>query len=320
MLTILAERRFPAESMRAIATKRSRGRSVPFGDEELVVDTLDDAGFEDLDLLLIDTPDDAARDLAPRAVEAGAIVVDNSAAWRMEDRVPLVVPECNPYAIDSHEGLIASPNCTTIAFVVPLAALHRAFDLERLFVSSYQAVSGAGQRGVDELQGQAGKMAEALDALASGDYKGLVPDPEVFPAPVAFNVVPMIGTVSDGGFTNEEWKMVHETRKIMSLPDLPVSGTCVRVDAVVGHGVSVHARFSEEIDAEEATGVLREAEGVKVVPIPTAQMAAGKDDCYVGRIRSDPHDPRSLWFFSACDNLRKGAALNAVQIAQRLLP
>lgn len=320
MVGLLAERKFPATSVRAIATSRSRGRELAFGEETLIVDTLADRGFEDLDLVLVDTPDDAARELAPRAAAAGAIVVDNSAAWRQEPGVPLVVPEINPHDLEDHQGIIASPNCTTIAFVLPLNVLHSTFGVERVVVSSYQSVSGAGQAGIEELREQAGKLAEQIDALAAGEVEGLVTEPQVFPALAAFNVIPLIGSPRDHGYTNEEWKMVFEARKIMGLPELAISGTCVRVPAVVGHGVSVYARFERPVSVEKATSELSGAEGVEVVDLPTSLLAAGKDPCFVGRIRSDPHDDHALWFFATCDNLRKGAALNAVQIAERLLP
>lgn len=320
MVRLLAERGFPAESVRAIATARSRGQTMSIGNESLVVDTLEDAGFEDLDLVIVDTPDEVSAELAPKAVEAGAIVVDNSSTFRYSEDVPLVVPEVNPADLENHRGLIASPNCTTIAFVVPLGALHRAFGLERALISSYQSVSGAGRGGVEELREFSAKLVDQMDALEAGEIEGLVPDPELFPAPVAFNVFPSIGSIGEEGFTNEEWKMVSETRKIMGLPDLAISGTCVRVPSVVGHGVSVHARFGREVTAEEATAALRWAPGIDVVDLPSSILAAGKDPCFVGRIRRDPNDRRALWFFSACDNLRKGAALNAVQIAELLLP
>jgi len=320
MLSILAERGFPASEVRAIATVRSKGTEVPFGEESLIVETIEDRGLGGIDLVLVDTPDEVARELAPKAVEAGAIAVDNSAAWRMEPAVPLVVPEVNPGDLEGHTGLIASANCTTIALVLPLAALHRRFGAERVVASSYQAVSGAGQPGVEELREQAAKMYEHLDALGVGEGEGIVPDPEVFPAPVAFNVIPLVGSPRDEGYTGEEWKLVHETRKIMGLPGLPVTGTCVRVPSVTGHGVSAHVVFEREPDLDGALEALAEFPGIELVDLPTAQASAGRDECLVGRVRRDPHDPRALVFFSACDNLRKGAALNSVQIAEHLLP
>lgn len=316
MLSILAERNFPAAEIRAIATERSRGQRVG----SIVVETVEDRGFDGIDLVVTDTPDEAAREIAPRAVEAGAIVIDKSAAWRMEPEVPLVVPEVNAAAVGRNQGIIASPNCTTIAMVVPLAALHRRFGVERVVVSSYQSVSGAGRGGVEELREQAAKLADQIDALTVGEVDGSIPDPEVFTAPIAFNVIPQIGSIREEGFTGEEQKMGSETRKIMELAELPVAATCVRVPTVAGHGVSVHARFGREVDVAEALEVLRTAPGVEMADSPTVLLSAGKDACFVGRVRRDPGDPHSLMFFSTCDNLRKGAALNAVQIAELLLP
>lgn len=318
MLAVLAERRFPLSELRAIATSRSAGRRIDFGDETVEVQAISPEALQDLDLVLVDTPDEAAREWAPRAVEAGAIVVDNSAAWRMEDGVPLLVPEVNAEALETHKGIIASPNCTTIGVVVPLAALHRRFGVEKVIVSSYQAVSGAGQAAVDELREQAAKTWDDIDALSAGVYNG--PEAKVFAAPIAFNVVPMVGSLQEGGYTGEEWKLRDETRKIMGLPHLDVTATCVRVPTVTGHGSAVYVRFQIEVDASEAEEVLRSAPGVEVTDVPTPLEAAGGDTTLVGRVRSDPADPKSLWFFCASDNLRKGAATNAVQIAELLLP
>lgn len=316
MLRLLHERSFPASEVIPVATERSQGRRLPFGDGELTVRAISPDVLDGVDLVLLDTPDEAARQWAPVAVDAGAIVVDNSAAWRMEERVPLVVPEVNPGALEAHEGIVASPNCTTIGVVVPLAALHRAFGLRAAAVSSYQAVSGAGQRGVEELREQAAKVHGDLEALADGEYRG--PEPETFDAPIAFNVVPAIGSEQEEGFTSEEWKLTHESRKILGLPSLEMTATCVRVPAVVGHGASVRAIFDSEVDLDGALDALRGAEGVEVTDLPTPLAAAGKDTCLVGRVRRDPFEPTALWFFSASDNLRKGAATNTLQIAELL--
>jgi aspartate-semialdehyde dehydrogenase len=320
MLSILTERNFPASEVRAIATERSRGRAIPFGDGSLIVETEAEGGLGEADLVLVDTPDEVALDVVPRAAESGAVVIDNSAAWRMEQGVPLVVPEVNAGVLDDYEGrIVASPNCTTIALVVPLSALDREFGVQRVVASSYQAVSGAGQSGVEELREQTAKVADEIDALGEGAVEGLYPDLQVFPAPIAFNVIPRVGSEKEQGYTGEEWKLVYETRKIMGHPDLPVSSTLVRVPAVVGHGIAVHAQFGRELSPEAAMEVLEGAEGVEVVDLPTPLLSAGKDVCFVGRIRQDPFDPTSILFFSACDNLRKGAALNAIQIAELLL-
>lgn len=319
MLDILYERAFPMSELVPLASARSEGRRLPFGGTELVVKTLSKENLEDFDLVLLDTPDEVALEWAPIAVQQGAIVVDNSAAWRMDETVPLVVPEINPMAIEQHRGIIASPNCTTIDVIVPAYALHRRFDLKKMIVSSYQAVSGAGQPGIDELAEQAPKLASEIDALSSGNIEGLAPAPSAFPATIAFNVIPLIGSIREEGFTGEEWKLLYESRKIMGLPDLDATGTCVRVPTVVGHGASVYARFGSPVDVDEAMQVLRDAPGIVVTDVPNPLEAAGKDACFVGRVRKDPSDELALWFFSVSDNLRKGAALNTVQVAELLL-
>ena len=318
MLGLLAERRFPANEVVAIASRRSEGKKLPFGSGTVTVKALEKGVFEGVEIAIMDTPDEVAKEWAPVAVAEGAIVVDNSAAWRMDAAVPLVVPEINPEAAFTHKGIIASPNCTTIGVVVPLWPLHRAFGLERVVVSSYQAVSGAGQAGVDELSEQSAKLYSQFDALSIGDVEGLAPEPREFAATIAFNVVPIIGSEREMGYTSEEWKLLHESRKIMGLSQLDVSGTCVRVPTVTGHGASVLAWFTHEVDVDHATEALTHAQGVRLTDVPTPIDAAGGNDCLVGRIRRHQTDSHALWFFSASDNLRKGAALNAIQIAELL--
>ena len=319
MLDILHERAFPMSELVPLASARSEGRRLKFGDDEIVVRTMDEKNLEGFDLVLFDTPDEIAKQWAPVAVRQGAIVVDNSAAWRMDPDVPLVVPEINPQAVHQHKGIIASPNCTTIDVIVPLFALHREFGLTKMIVSSYQAVSGAGQVGIDELGEQAPKLANEMQALMTGDIEGLSSPPSAFPATIAFNVIPLVGSIAEGGFTGEEWKLLYESRKIMDLPELDATGTCVRVPTLVGHGASVYARFERPVDLARATDVLMNAEGVEVTDVPNPLDAAGRDACFVGRIRKDPSDELALWFFSVSDNLRKGAALNTVQVAELLL-
>jgi len=324
MLDILHERSFPASEIVAVASARSAGRRIAFGGQTLEVRALEEGVFEGIDLVLLDTPDDIARTWAPVAAAAGAIVVDNSAAWRMDRDVPLVCPEVNASALATlTTGIIASPNCTTLGVVVPLGALHRRFGLRKVVVSSYQSVSGAGRGGIDELREQVDKLAGdpgAIEALASGTARDLLPPGELFAAPIAFNVVPQAGSVREQGYTSEEVKLATETRKIMGLPDLEVTATCVRVPTVVGHGAAVWARFAAAVDIGEALRCLDEAPGVALTELPTPQLSAGRDPSYVGRVRPDLGDPHALCFFCACDNLRKGAALNAVQIAEHLLP
>lgn len=320
MLDILLQRGFPASKVVAIASPRSAGKQVRFGDQNLTVKALEPGAFDGIDLVLLDTPDEVAAEWAPHAVQAGAIVVDNSAAWRTDPEVPLVVPEANPQAVDAHKGIIASPNCATIGVVVPVAALHKTYKLQRLIVSTYQATSGAGRGGVEELEEQTQKLVGEMPALASGEIQGRAPKPEMFADSIAFNILPAIGSVKEDGSTSEELKMLNESRKIMGLDSLEVITTCVRVPSVVGHGASVHATFADTVDLAEAQGILKHAPGVKLVDLPTAHMSAGSDPCYVGRVRKDPFDEHALSFFTVSDNLRKGAALNAVQIAEILLP
>jgi len=324
MLDILHERAFPASEVVPVASARSAGRLVAFGDRQLPVKVLEDGVFDGIDLVLLDTPDDVARAWAPAAAAAGAIVVDNSAAWRMDDDVPLVCPEVNAEALQGAvNGIVASPNCTTLGVVLPLGALHRRFGLEQAVVSSYQSASGAGRGGVEELSDQVAKLAAepaAVEALAAGTAAGLLPAPSAFPAPLAYNVVPRAGSFRENGYTSEEMKLVAETRKIMGLPGLALTATCVRVPTIVGHGASVWARFAAEVDLGEALACLGRAPGVELADLPTPQLSAGRDPSFVGRVRLDLNDPYALCFFCACDNLRKGAALNAIQIAEHLLP
>jgi aspartate-semialdehyde dehydrogenase len=317
MLEILDERSFPASHVRALATSRSAGREVPFAGETLVIEETSAESLTGLDLVLLDTPDDPARELAPIARDAGAIVVDNSAAWRMEKDVPLVVPEVNPTAAMDHKGIIANPNCTTIGVVMALFPLQRDFGIDEVVVSSYQAASGAGRAGVEELDEQVTKVAHDLDALAKGLYRG--PDPEVFVDPIAFNAIPQVGSIGEEGFTSEEWKLVHEVRKILGVPSLKVAATCVRIPSVVGHGASVRVVLRQEVNLEEVNGVFAEASGLEITEHPTPLRAAGIDNVLIGRIRKDPFDPNAVWFFCSADNLRKGAALNAIQVAELLL-
>lgn len=324
MLDILHERSFPAAEIVPVASARSAGRLVAYGDGQLPVQVLAGSVFDGIDLVLLDTPDDVAREWAPVAAAAGAIVVDNSAAWRMDDDVPLVCPEVNAAALEgAQKGIVASPNCTTLGVVLPLGALHGRFGLERVIVSSYQSASGAGRAGVEELTDQVAKLAgdpAAVEALGHGTGDGLLPPPQAFPAPLAYNVVPRAGSLRDNGYTSEEMKLVAETRKILGLPGLEVTATCVRVPTLIGHGAAVWARFAGVVDVAAALECLATAPGVELADLPTPQLSAGRDPSYVGRVRRDLSDDRALCFFCACDNLRKGAALNAIQIAESLLP
>ncbi|MGH2736930.1 MAG: aspartate-semialdehyde dehydrogenase, partial [Actinomycetota bacterium] len=278
------------------------------------------------DIALFEVADELSSQWAPIAAAGGAIVVDNSAAWRMAEGVPLVVPEINADAAKSPpRGIIASPNCTTLAMVVPVNALHRRWGLRRLVAASYQAASGSGQPGIEELWDQTERAAKESDAVRSGLAGDVLDAGSTFAHPIALNVIPKCGSLKEDGYTSEELKLCYETRKIMSLPDLPVTATCVRVPVVTGHGVAVHAEFSEPVDADEARMLLSAAPGVALHDdpakdeYPTPLQAAGQDPCYVGRIRRDLFNDSALEMFCVADNLRKGAALNTVQIAELLV-
>ena len=325
ILRILEQRDFPVDELVPIASPRSAGRKLPFRDGTIEVVALSRDAFEGADLALFDVPDELSAEWAPVAAEMGAVVVDNSAAWRMDDSVPLVVPEVNPHAIDDRpNGIIASPNCTTLAMVVPVDVLHREFGLKRLIMSSYQAASGAGVSGTDELWDQIERAAKEPDKVRDGMARDVLQGGDSFKHPIAMNVIPQCGSVKDRGYTSEELKLCYETRKIMGLPDLPATATCVRVPVVVGHGVAVHAEFEKPITPEQARDLLEAAHGVQVLDdtpngvYPTPLIAAGEDPCYVGRIRQDLFDPNALELFCVADNLRKGAALNTVQVAELL--
>lgn len=325
MLEILEQRSFDVGELVPVASARSAGRSLDFAGRKHEIRLLEKDVFHPGDLALFDVPDDVSREWAPVAVARGATVVDNSAAWRMDPEVPLVVPEVNPDAVARRpRGIIASPNCTTLAAVVALAALHRAVPLERLILASYQAASGSGRPGVDELWDQTEKVVKHPDLAREGLARDVIDGGPSFVHPIAMNVVPRCGSVKEAGYTSEELKLCFETRKIMGLPDLRVTATCVRVPVAVGHGVAVHAEFAGPIDPARARDVLSSAPGVEVADdpdedvYPTPLAAAGTDPCYVGRIRQDLFSDRALELFCVADNLRKGAALNTVQVAELL--
>ncbi len=325
IMRILEERPFEIDELIPVASARSAGRKLTFRGAEVTVLELSEDVFEDADIALFDVPDEVSLEWAPKATAKGAIVVDNSAAFRMHDEVPLVVPEVNPeMAVAPPIGIIASPNCTMLAMVVPIAALHREAGLERIIMSSYQAASGAGKSGQDELLDQIRAALKDPEAVHRGLGRDVISVGEVFSHPLAINVIPQIGGVRANGYTGEELKVGDETRKVLGLPTLPVTATCVRVPTMVGHGVSIHAEFERSITPEEARDILEKADGVEVLDdtangvYPTPLIAAGTDPCYVGRIRQNMFDDNSLELFSVADNLRKGAALNTVQIAELL--
>jgi aspartate-semialdehyde dehydrogenase len=314
MIEILKERKFPVGELRPLASARSAGDRVSFHDQNLVVRELTKDSFEGVDIALFSAGADISREYAPLAAQAGAVVIDNSAAWRMGKDVPLVVPEVNRADIAKHKGIIANPNCSTIQMVVALKPLHDAARIKRIVVTTFQAVSGTGKDAMDELL-------EETQALLS--FKE--PEPKVYPHQIAFNCLPHIDDFLPSGYTKEEMKMLNETRKIMGDDSIRVTATTVRVPVYVGHSESVNIETEKKLSANEARAILCEAPGVllyddpahKIYPMPLD--AAGKDEVYVGRIREDESVPNGLNLWIVADNLRKGAALNAVQIAEELI-
>jgi aspartate-semialdehyde dehydrogenase len=325
MCELLSARKNVWGEIRLVASHRSAGKAVYCRGEELIVRALSPEVFDGVDVAVFDVPDEVSAEWVPVAVSRGALAVDNSAAFRMDRDVPLVVPEINPeQARNRSKGIIANANCTTLAMIVAVAPLHREYGLRELVLASYQAVSGAGQVGVDTLHDQLTKVAgdRALGSRSGNVRQAVGDDLGPFPAPLALNVVPWAGSLVDAGWSSEELKMRNESRKILGLPDLKVSATCVRVPVVTGHSVAVHAVFGTEVSADRARAALRNAPGVILVDDPTAGEfpmpidAVGTDPSWVGRIRRAMDDPRALDLFVTGDNLRKGAALNAVQIAE----
>jgi aspartate-semialdehyde dehydrogenase len=325
MLRILEERAFPVSELRAYASPRSLGRKLPFAGGEVECEVLAPGCFDGLDFVIVDVDDPLAAVWAPLAAAAGAKVVDNSAAFRSDPDVPLVIAEVNPGDVRSMpKGIVSCPNCTTMIPVTALAPLHRAARIDRLVVSTYQSVSGAGQVGMHELDAQWTKLSGRSDDLArAGALDAAVVEGEVWPKPIAGNVIPLAGSMKEEGYTSEEWKMIRETRKILHDDDIRCTVTCVRAPVYVGHAVSVNARFHRPLAKAEAIEILRDAPGVRVVDdgdgFPTPLDAAGIDPVLVGRVREDGSEPGSLNLWITGDNLRKGAALNAVQLAELLL-
>ncbi len=322
MLSVLSERQFPVDELRLFASARSAGRTIRFGDREVTVEDAAAASYDGLDVVLMSAGGGTSRELAPRVADAGAIVVDNSSAWRMDPDVPLVVPEVNAHALDEiPKGIVANPNCTTMVAMPVLKPLHLAAGLRSLVVTSYQAVSGAGLAGTAELDEQVRKVGERAPSLALSGAAVEFPAPEVFAEPIAYNVVPLAGSLVDDGLgeTDEEQKLRNESRKILEIDDLEVSALCVRVPVFTGHSLAVNASFAEPLEVTDARRLLVKAKGVELVDVPTPLAAAGGDVTLVGRIRRDPTVAHGLALFLSGDNLRKGAALNAVQIAELLV-
>jgi aspartate-semialdehyde dehydrogenase len=313
-LRILEERKFPVRELRCFASERSVGKTVTFGGEPVTVQRIAPAAFKGVDIAICSAGTAQARELAPMIVKAGAIVVDKSNAWRMDPTVPLIVPEINGHAARHHQGILASPNCTTIVTVMPLKPLHDAGRLRRVVATSYQAVSGAGVNGIEELRAQ-------TLAWARGETVA----PKHFAHPIAFNLIPAIDKFADDGYTGEELKLVNEARKILELPDLLVAPTTVRVPVFTCHSVAVNAETETKVTAAEARELFARFPGLRVVDEPALQRypmpidVEGQDDCVVGRVREDLSHPRALNFWVVGDQLRKGAATNAVQIAELVL-
>ncbi|MDQ0365538.1 aspartate-semialdehyde dehydrogenase [Catenuloplanes indicus] len=319
MRRILAERNFPVEQLRLFASARSAGRALPWAGGEITVEDAATADFTGLDIVLFSAGKGSSKELAPTVAAAGAIVIDNSSAWRMDPDVPLVVAEVNPQAAqDRPKGIIANPNCTTMAAMPVLRPLHEEAGLEALVVATYQAVSGAGLSGVSELSDQVVKVADRAAELTHDGAAVEFPAPRQFSQAIAFNVLPLAGSIVDDGLneTDEEQKLRNESRKILGIPGLKVSGTCVRVPVFTGHSLQINARFARPITPDRARELLATAPGVALDEVPTPLKAAGQDPTYVGRIRGDETVAHGLSFFCSNDNLRKGAALNAVQIAE----
>ncbi|EZP80809.1 Aspartate-semialdehyde dehydrogenase [Novosphingobium resinovorum] len=313
---ILAERNFPVAQLRLFASARSAGKAI----DGVVVEDAATADFSGLDVVLFSAGGSTARELAPKAAAAGAIVIDNSSAFRSDPEVPLVVAEVNPHALANlPKGIVANPNCTTMAAMPVLRPLHDEAGLKRLIVSTYQAVSGGGLEGIEVLASQIEHVGDRTRELAAGDTAPLLPEAKKWAVPMAHNVVPLNYIYAEDGYTEEEIKLRDESRKILEIPGLPVSGTCVRVPVFTGHSLSINAEFERPVSVERALELLGSAPGVVVTEVPNPLEATGKDPVFVGRVRKDPGVENGLALFLSNDNLRKGAALNAVQIVEALI-
>ena len=314
MLKTLEQRNFPASKVIALASSRSAGKRVPYQGSELEVEELTENSFKGVDIAIFSAGGGTSQKFAPYAQRSGCVVVDNSSAWRMDDRCPLVVPEVNPQALETHNGIISNPNCSTIQMVVALQPIHAAAKIKRVVVSTYQAVSGTGQKGIEELEKQVRQLFNMQD-----------PDISTYPYQIAFNCLPHIDVFLDNDYTKEEMKMVHETVKIMGDPGIKVTATTVRVPVFYSHSEAVNIETEKKLTAKDARAILACAPGVKVLDNPAEKIypmpldAAGEDEVFVGRIREDDTIANGLNMWVVADNIRKGAALNAVQIAEALI-
>lgn len=313
-IKVLEQKNFPISSIHLYASDRSVGKKLFVRHQEIEVKEINAESFHNIDIALFSAGSDVSRHFSPIAAKAGALVIDNSAAFRMEPNVPLVVPEVNPQDIKNHQGIIANPNCSTIQMVVALYPLHRVNPIKRIIVTTYQSVSGTGAAAMEELTTQTKLVLEGQNIT-----------PHVYPHQIAFNLLPEIDVFLGNGYTREEWKMVEETRKIMHAPDIAISATCVRVPVYIGHSEAINVEFSRPMTPDEARYILAHAPGVKVVDDPSVSLypqpwtAAGTDDVFVGRIRADASHPNGLVMWVVADNLRKGAAVNAIQIAEEAI-
>ena len=323
MLDILSKRKDVYGEIRLIASARSAGKKLICRGEELTVVALSPEAFEGIDIAMFDVPDEVSKEWAPIAASKGAVVVDNSGAFRMDDQVPLVVPEVNPEQIKNRpKGIISNPNCTTLSMIVAMGALHNQYGLKELVVASYQAASGAGQPGLDILREQMNLVANTNSGDSAGDSRKIIKDFGPFSAPLALNVIPWAGSLKEDGYSSEELKVRNESRKILGLKNLKVSATCVRVPVLTTHSLAVHAIFDKEVSRLVAQDVLKKAAGVELVDdpennkFPTPADVVGTDPTWVGRVRKSLDDPNAIDLFVCGDNLRKGAALNTAQIAE----
>jgi aspartate-semialdehyde dehydrogenase len=313
-IKVLQQRNFPMESISLLASDRSAGKKMFVSHREIVVEEVTPKSFNDIDIALFSAGGEVSRYFSPIAAQSGAVVIDNSSAWRMDPKVPLVVPEINAEDIKWHKGVIANPNCSTIQMVVALYPLHKVNPIKRIVAVTYQAVSGTGSAAVEELTEQARQVLEGQTTV-----------PHVYPHQIAFNVLPEIDVFLDNDYTKEEWKMVEETRKIMHADDIAISALCARVPVFIGHSEAVHVEFANAISPDEARRILAQAPGVKVLDDPAISLypqpwsAAGTDEVFVGRIHRDASHPHGLVMWIVSDNVRKGAALNAVQIAEEMI-
>jgi len=323
MLDILSTRKDVYGEIRLIASARSAGKKLVCRGEELTVVALSPEAFEGIDIAMFDVPDEVSLEWAPVAASKGCVVVDNSGAFRMDKDVPLVVPEVNPGQVKNRpKGIISNPNCTTLSMIVAMGALHKEYVLKELVVASYQAASGAGQSGLDILRKQISEVANTSVGDNAGDIRNVIKDNGPFPSPLALNVIPWAGSLKEEGYSSEELKVRNESRKILGLPNLKVSATCVRVPVLTTHSLAVHAIFEKEVSRKAAQDVLKNAAGVELVDdpqnykFPTPADVVGTDPTWVGRVRKSLDDPKALDLFVCGDNLRKGAALNTAQIAE----